>query len=628
MGEVPTTRAAEATETPGMESSANRSTDYLLVIEGERSWTVRLPVVGELIIGRGPEVGLSLSDALVSRRHAQILVSPDGLKLTDLGSRHGTTVGGEPVHAPRIVRSGDVITAGSTLIVVQRPLRIGAARHVQDLAAFIRRLDEEAERAVYYQRELTVVVMRAPAVLDAPRTAAVLDGRLRLMDSAAVLGEHHVALLLPELDAEQSALIAAELAPAIAPEDRVSFGIAASPTDGVNGDTLLASARAAADAAEPGAVLLARDAVREIIAGPHRIIIGDPGMIQLYDLTRRLARSDMPILIQGETGAGKELAAAAIHAFSPRAQGPFVSINGAAIPESLAESELFGHARGAFSGAMNAKPGQFEAASGGTLFLDEIGELPLAVQAKLLRALENREITRVGEVKPRTIDVRVVAATNRDLDAEVTAGRFRRDLLFRLGAARLELPPLRDRPRDIAVLARTMLEDTCARLGRPALSLSVAATQALFLHDWPGNVRELKNALDYAAASAPDDAPEIDCWHLPAHLARVARRASEGALGPVFRGDTVNHPVLETISQSEDGRRQDPRPTEQVAAAEPPGFRPITEEVRALERLRMIEALRATGGVQNRAAERIGMPGRTFATKLKRYRITPDDWSR
>ena len=612
---------------------ANRSSEYLLVIEGERSWTVHLPVAGELIIGRGPEVGLSLGDPLVSRRHAHILVGPDGLKLSDRGSRHGTLVNGEPVSAPRAVRSGDVITVGSTLVVVQRPLRSAAARHMLDLAAFTRRLDEEAERAVYYQRELALLVMRAPAPFDPPRAAAVLDARLRLMDSAAFLGDHHLALMLPELESEQATLVAAELSPAIAPEVRLACGIAVSPADGVDGDTLLSSARAAGDAASPGAVLLARDAVRELQAGPHRIMIADPGMVQLYDLARRLARSEMPILIQGETGAGKELAAAAIHAFSPRAGGPFISINGAAIPEALAESELFGHARGAFSGATTAKPGHFEAASGGTLFLDEIGELPAQVQAKLLRVLEGGEMTRVGEVKPRRIDVRVVAATNRDLESEVASGRFRRDLFFRLGAARLELPPLRDRPRDIAVLARTLLAETCDRLGRPVLALSVTAAQALFLHDWPGNVRELKNALDYAAAAAPDTAHEIEAWHLPAQLAMVARRAGDGAAGPAFRNGLAARPVLETLSDPRESRTANfPAAGDEMveieeAAAPPPGFRPIADEVRDLERLRMIEALRATGGVQNRAAERIGMPGRTFATKLKRYRITAADWA-
>ena len=646
-------------ETPAVEPPI-RSSDYLLVIEGERSWTVRLPPSGELVIGRGTDAGVTVVDALVSRRHAQLLVAPDGLRLTDLNSRHGTLVNGERMTGARQVRSGDVITLGSTLVVVQRPLRASVTHHVLDLAGFTRRVDQENERALFYQRELGIAVLRATAPFDAARAAAVLDTRLRLMDTAAILGDHHVALLLPEVGEDEVSQMAAELAPAIAPGgEPLACGVAVSPTDGVDGDTLLAGARAAADAAAPGSVCLARDAVQILEVGPHRILIADPGMAQLYDLARRLARSSMPILIQGETGSGKELAAAAIHAFSPRASGPFVSINGAAIPEALAESELFGHARGAFSGAMAAKPGQIEEASGGTLFLDEIGELSAQVQAKLLRVVESGELTRIGEVKPRPIDVRVVAATNRDLASEVADGRFRRDLYFRLGAARLELPPLRDRPRDIAVLTPLMLAEICARLGRSPLGLAVGAAQALFLHDWPGNVRELKNALGYAAAAAPESADEIDVWHLPTALARVARRAGGAALGSPMRTGSPLHAGLETLTGSaslEDGGRPgglfDAMVRDVDASIVDTGFagaasghadaddgdatdatpellgrfRPIADEVRELERTRMVEALRATGGVQNRAAERIGMPGRTFATKLRRYRIIASDW--
>ncbi|HTE55074.1 MAG TPA: sigma 54-interacting transcriptional regulator [Kofleriaceae bacterium] len=620
----------EVGETPKT-VSAIRSGEYLLCIEGERSWTVPLPTAGAVVMGRGPDAGLVLSDALVSRAHAQILIGPDGLRLTDLGSRHGTLVNGERIDGARLLRWGDVIALGGTLLVVQRSLRAAGSRDVLDGSGFTRRLDEESERAVQYQRELTVVVLRASHALDRARASAVLAGRLRRMDAAALLDDHRVAIVLPELDADEAGPIAIDLAFLLkGAGDPLAIGIALSPTDGVDGDTLLASASAAADAAGPGATILARSAVQRLTAGPHEIIVADPGMVRLYELARRLARSDLPVLIQGETGVGKELAAAAIHAFSPRAAGPFVSVNCAAIPEALAESELFGHARGAFSGAMTAKPGQLEAASGGTLFLDEIGELALAVQAKLLRVLESGELTRVGEVKPSTTNIRLVAATNRNLEREVEAGRFRRDLFFRLAAAHLELPPLRDRPRDIAVLSGTLLERVCARLGREPLGLSVAAAQALFLHGWPGNVRELRNALDYAAAAAPDDAVEIETWHLPATVTAAGRSARAAAPeltepagpSPVAAGTPVDG--AEAMSAGAAGDQAAGEPGDPFADR---AFRPIADEVRELERARMIDALRATGGIQNRAAELIEMPLRTFATKLKRYRISPSDWT-
>jgi transcriptional regulator with GAF, ATPase, and Fis domain len=336
-------------------------------------------------------------------------------------------------------------------------------------------------------------------------------------------------------------------------------------------------------------------------------------MQRIYELIKRLARSTLPILIQGETGVGKELAAAAVHAYSMRAGGPFVSINCAAIPEHLAESELFGHERGAFTGAVTAKPGQLEVASHGTVFLDEIGELPLAVQAKLLRVLETGELQRVGDLKQRAADIRIVAATNRDLAAEVEAGRFRRDLFFRLCAAQVVLPPLRDRPRDLALLANRMFDAACRRLHRRPLALTVAATQALFLHRWPGNVRELKNAMDYAAAAVPDTTVEVDVHHLPPAVAAAARAAELSAPEPAPGAPLTAGPAQPSAA---------PEPTGDASRT----FRPIEDEIRELERTRMIEALAATGGVQNRAAELIQMPLRTFVTKLKRYAISPSDW--
>jgi transcriptional regulator with GAF, ATPase, and Fis domain len=452
-------------------------------------------------------------------------------------------------------------------------------------------------------------------------------GRLRLIDAVAVVAEGELALLLPEVDLDEAIALVGHLAPSLAAvaTGGVGVGIAASPGDGVDPDTLLACARSAAEVAGPGGVAAARDTVHHVALGDRQVILADAAMVRIYDLIKRLARSTLPILIQGETGVGKELAAAAVHAFSPRAAGPFISINCAAIPEHLAESELLGHERGAFTGAVTAKPGQLELASGGTVFLDEIGELPLAVQAKLLRVLETGELQRVGDVRTRAVQIRIVAATNRDLAAEVEAGRFRRDLFFRLGAAQVVVPPLRDRPRDVALLAPRLFAEACARLQRRPLALGVAATQALFLHRWPGNVRELKNAMDYAAAAAPETAVEADVWHLPPALAAAAAGAGGGepagaaAGGPVaVAGDPAGEPIA--------AERPGAAAAAGAAGAPPRSFRPIDDEVRELERARMIEALAATGGVQNRAAELIQMPLRTFVTKLKRYGITPADW--
>jgi two-component system, NtrC family, response regulator AtoC len=223
-------------------------------------------------------------------------------------------------------------------------------------------------------------------------------------------------------------------------------------------------------------------------------------MQELFATLRSLEGTSVPVIVEGESGTGKELVARAIHARSPRAQGPMVAVNCGAIPESLVESELFGHAKGAFTGAHADRAGLIESADGGTLFLDELGELPLEAQAKLLRFLESGELRRVGEAATRSVDVRVVAATNRDLRRAIADGDFREDLYYRLAVFRLRLPPLRERAQDIPRLVGALL----AALGRPDAAIAPDAVQALAKRRWPGNVRELRNALERALAIAGD----------------------------------------------------------------------------------------------------------------------------
>ena len=226
-----------------------------------------------------------------------------------------------------------------------------------------------------------------------------------------------------------------------------------------------------------------------------------PEMLELFATLERIAPKDLTVLVQGETGTGKEEVARALHARSPRSRGPFIVIDATSLPESLAESLLFGHERGAFTGADQRRAGFFEAGQGGTVFLDEVGELPEALQSKFLRVLERREVTRVGGTAPVKIDVRVVAATHRDLRHEIEAGRFREDLFFRLAQMRVVLPPLRDRPADVAILCAKMLRELAG--SGPPVTLEPSALAQLQALPWPGNVRELRNVLVRAAALAP-----------------------------------------------------------------------------------------------------------------------------
>jgi two-component system, NtrC family, response regulator AtoC len=315
---------------------------------------------------------------------------------------------------------------------------------------------------------------------------------------------------------------------------------------------------------------------REMPTAPPRIIGASRPMRELFDLIGRAAASGSTVLVVGESGTGKELVARALHEQSGRA-GRFVPVNCAAIPAELIEAELFGHTGSAFTGARKARAGLFEAADGGTLFLDEIGDLPLAVQPKLLRALQEGTVRPVGADREREVNVRVVAATNRDLEREVGEGRFREDLYWRLNVIRLRVPPLRERPSDVPLLAEHFAAKAASAAGRPALDISPEALALLTAHAWPGNVRELENAVERAAAFArgaqitPEDLPE-----------RVRAASQAAAL----------------IARSRSRR--------------------LT--LREVEREYILETLGATGGNKSRAAELLGLDRKTLYRKLDEYR--------
>ena len=264
-------------------------------------------------------------------------------------------------------------------------------------------------------------------------------------------------------------------------------------------------------------------AALELRDGPDSpgVIAASPAMQGILDVVRRIARSRSTVLITGESGTGKEVVARALHAHSDRLAAPFVAVNASALADGVLESELFGHEKGAFTGAVRAKPGLFERADGGTLFLDEIGEIGGEFQAKLLRVLQEREVQRVGGTKTHPVDVRVVAATNRDLHAEVAAGRFREDLYFRLAVIPVHLPPLRDRPEDVLPLARHFLARQCAVEGRRLEGFSDEVQGWFTRHAWPGNVRELENAIERGVVLARGQWIEAEALLLPVASAPV-----------------------------------------------------------------------------------------------------------
>ncbi|HKO94430.1 MAG TPA: sigma 54-interacting transcriptional regulator [Polyangiaceae bacterium] len=579
---------------------------YLLVFAQASSWLVPLLEGCELSVGRAEDCDICLPDHQVSRVHARVRFSEGVASVVDLESHNGTRLNGQLLREPRALVSGDVIEIGRNSLAFHARTGSGEAA-VLDFVAFRRRLAEEVVRARTLGGRLAVAALEfeAGALSQGAIESTVLP-RLRGIDRAAWLAPAELALLLPEADAEEaraSVVSVLEALGSVAGSAALA-GVASYPENGGDLDSLLANAREAARAAPRGHVALSTSTPERLCFGPYEILLGEPVMRNLYALLGRLAQATLPVLIRGETGAGKELAAAALHHGSVRRAGPFLSLNCAAISESLADSELFGHRRGAFSGAVADKVGLLEAASGGTLFLDEVGELSLALQAKLLRALELGRLTRVGETTERQITVRLVAATNRDLGRAMREGKFREDLFFRLNGANVWIPPLRDRPREIPVLFAAFSERASQALGRRVPQLSASALEALAAYGWPGNVRQLKNVAEYFASVWPEalpgarPEPPIEASDVRAHLEGV----------PVFA--PAPEPAGTELSST---------PARSVVPAPTGALRNLAEELSELETRRMLEALERTRGNQTRAAELLGMPVRTFSSKAKQY---------
>jgi two-component system response regulator AtoC len=344
----------------------------------------------------------------------------------------------------------------------------------------------------------------------------------------------------------------------------------------------LGTERAALAVGEPMLLGAVSAVVRHRRAAPTEdAIVRDPNLQAVYAQAERAAASTISVLLLGETGVGKEVLARFIHAQSLRATRPFVGINCAAFSEALLEGELFGYEKGAFTGALQARPGLFEAADGGTFFLDEVGELALPTQAKFLRVLEERSVLRLGARTPRPVDARFIAATNRDLEAEVGAGRFRQDLLYRLNSLSLTIPPLRERSGELESLARSFVHAACRQLERAPLDLSPEALSLLHAHRWPGNVRELRNAMDRAVVLCTGRS--IGPEYLPASVtAGVSTRPSAAVVGL-------------------------------IADLDPERFH---AQVESLQRARIVEALAKCGGNQTQAAKLLGVARRTLVSQL------------
>jgi transcriptional regulator with PAS, ATPase and Fis domain len=477
-----------------------------------------------------------------------------------------------------VVQLGEAISIGWATLMVQRRRATGRIRRLPTHAYFEGRLEEECERA---ERTGSAFAMVRLHVAPGTPVAAVTDtvgAAVRPDDVVASYGPDEYEILLLEPQRLQAEAIAQEAVARLASRGIAArFGIALFPSDARSAEELIAQA-------------CARVAGREVpeVTSSGAAAYG-PKMRQLYGLAQRAAAGNINVLILGETGVGKEVMAETIHTLSPRAGKPLLRLNCAAFSATLLESELFGYERAAFTGANQAKPGLLETAEGGTVLLDEVGELPLALQAKLLRVIETRLVMRLGALKPRPIDVRFLASTNRVLEEEVDRKAFRQDLYYRLNGISLVVPPLRERLEEIEPLARSFLRQAATVLSRPVPALAPAALDLLHAYSWPGNIRELRNAMERALLLCTEE--QITLEHLPFEKMRVAPVA---AAAPVAR-DLPAPPPADAAPPLDDAARDD--------------------------RERIVEALARCQGNQTRAARLLGMPRRTFCARLKAYDI-------
>jgi transcriptional regulator with AAA-type ATPase domain len=538
----------------GSDKGSSEQGFHLLVLALDLCTSHPLPATGTVVIGRGKDADLVIDDPLASRRHVRLHLEGGALQIEDLASANGTRLREQKL--PRDQRvpllPGEAVGIGKTILMVL-PNRPPTARRVLlSHDEFIGRVEWECARAEATGNGFTIVRVQS-AETDA--AASALATTLRRLDLLASYGPGHYEVLLPGVAGEAGAAMAQALGQSLTAAGLPSrFGLAVYPVDGRHANALLACA----------AARLLPAAVAKV---PRETGATSAAMQQVLDLARRAAAGTINVLILGETGAGKEVLARFIHAHSARAQSPFVCIDCAALSASLLESELFGHERGAFTGATAAKPGLLETAPGGTVFLDEVGELPLPLQAKLLRAIENRTVTRVGGVKARAIDVRFLAATNRDLEAATASGDFRSDLYYRLNGMTLTVPPLRERIDDIPRLASTFVAELCGNRRPPALGDD--ALRLLCGYGWPGNVRELRNVIERALLLC--DGAELTVAHLP--QATLARQ-------PLSR---------------------------------PSESQPLSE------RERILTTLAACGGNQSRAARELGLSRKVLIARLASY---------
>jgi two-component system, NtrC family, response regulator AtoC len=587
----------------------------LLVICDDLVKTFDLPELGVVLIGRAPDAEIRIDSPSISRRHAELHVG-ETITIKDLGSRNGTRLRRGPLAPDEEgpIELGEPFEVGSAKCVLQRRLTFARLARLWTHEAFENRL----EKACTGDNELTLLRLRVHAESDPSDVQVKLLATLSPRDILARSGALEYEALVQGAGPERAAEVVKSVREKLGDlADRI--GVACYPRDGKSPLELQSKAWDA----------LSHPSGRVIEEASPMSTRLDESMRSVMHLVAKVAMSPLNALIMGETGVGKEVISERIHASSPRRDKPLVRINCAALSETLLESELFGYERGAFTGAVQAKKGLLETASGGTILLDEVGELPLGMQAKLLRVVEERRVLRVGGLESRPIDVRFLAATNRDLEKEAEKGAFRQDLYFRLCGVTVHIPPLRERVSEIEPLARMFAAEGAAENQAP--DFSPEAIELLQRYAWPGNIRELRNVVLRAVMLS--DGGRILPEHLPvekmcARMVPIATTQS-AAVAPKWNetsypGEkaTMAPPAPETVaaldatSSGAPGFADYPKPPAPLPA---PGGGTLRAGIEDYERARVIQALEQAKGNQTQAAKLLGISRGTLVSRLAQF---------
>lgn len=539
-----------------------------------------------LVVGRDDPADVILRESSLSRSHASVEVTGGEFWVQDLQSTNGTWVNGRRIERARVEESAEIRFGGVAAVLHSPRTSVPWVYDLEHHDRFLSELEIEVCRARATGAGFSMMMLCGRANAPISRWFPRVQELLQPFDRLALYSADTVEILAPGLDEERAIQLARR---AVSISDGLCCGLARFPADGSSAGELVgvvrdALARSTQDATQP--IATARPSAKGPDHGPTAVIATSDAMIEVMDTARRLATSTIPVLILGETGSGKEVAARHIHDSGKRSSKPMVCVNCGCIPSQLVESTLFGHERGAFTGADRRQKGVFESAEGGTVLLDEVGELPQQAQASLLRVIENKRLTRVGSSQEIAVDVRILAATHRDLEAMCLDDNFRWDLLYRLNGMILRVPPLRDRVEEIEPLAERFIARANQDNDRAIRGMAPGVVPLLQSYLWPGNVRELRNVIERAVVIAQSESITVD--DLPRRLRGGGSIASKASVG--------------------------------VAAACAFDFGDgfdLKGTIKKYEASIILDALRSADGDRRRAAKLLGLPVRTLAHKMR-----------